>query len=415
MVSKGRHVQGSNCRQVFVLLDSNPHRTNRRPAAFRGVGSPAAYHRQDGVIRSSFSFLVAPYEYGSRPALDGKLLMRGNTTHHFTNTAILTVSTADASEVVTSAAIDERLAETYQRVRLRPGLLERLVGIRERRWWPAGVTFVDGAAMAGAKAISESGIDPADIGIMINTSVSRQHLEPATATAVHHALGLPSSCQNFDITNACLGFVNGMEMAGAMIDAGLVDYALIVNGEDSRAIQELTISNLSRPGVTARDVMSQFATLTLGSGAAAMVLGPADRHPEGHRIVAAVSRAGTGHHRLCIGDNEGMYTDLKGLLDAGLQLSDDLWAEAAQDFDWSQGLSRYVIHQVSKIHTEAICDRLGIDPARVPLTFPERGNIGPASVPFTLAGELDDLLDGDRVLLMGIGSGLNACCLEIAW
>ena len=51
----------------------------------------------------------------------------------------------------------------------------------------------------------------------------------------------------------------------------------------------------------------------------------------------------------------------------------------------------------------------------MPLTFPERGNIGPASVPFTLAGELDDLLDGDRVLLMGIGSGLNACCLEIAW
>jgi acyl-CoA:acyl-CoA alkyltransferase len=36
-------------------------------------------------------------------------------------------------------------------------------------------------------------------------------------------------------------------------------------------------------------------------------------------------------------------------------------------------------------------------------------------VPFTLAAEADTLVDGDRVLLMGIGSGLNACCLEIAW
>jgi 3-oxoacyl-[acyl-carrier-protein] synthase III len=341
--------------------------------------------------------------------------MRGNTTHRFSNTAILTVQTADAARVVTSAELDDRLSDTYKQARLRPGLLERLVGIRERRWWPDGVTFVDGAAMAGAKAISESGVDPSDIGLMVNTSVSRQHLEPSTATAVHHALGLPTSCQNFDVTNACLGFVNGMELAGAMIDAGFVDYALVVDGEDSRAVQELTIDNLSRPGTTSRDVISQFATLTLGSGAAAMVLGRADRHPEGHRVVAAVSRAGTEHHQLCVGDNDGMTTDLKGLLDAGLQLSEDLWTEAAADFDWSRGMDRYVIHQVSQVHTDAICARLGIDPTLVPRTFPDRGNIGPASVPITLAGEADTLVDGDRVLLMGIGSGLNACCLEIAW
>ena len=109
-----------------------------------------------------------------------------------------------------------------------------------------------------------------------------------------------------------------------------------------------------------------------------------------------------------------MFTDLKGLLDAGLKLSEDLWAEASEEFDWS-AMTRYVVHQVSQVHTGAICERLGIDPDRVPRTFPERGNIGPASVPITLAGQIDDLADGDRVLLMGIGSGLNASCLEIAW
>jgi acyl-CoA:acyl-CoA alkyltransferase len=340
--------------------------------------------------------------------------MRGNTTHRFANTSVLSVSTAEPSVVVTSADLDERLEETYRAVRLRAGQLERLVGVRERRWWPDGMTFVDGAATAGAKAISESGIDPADIGVMINTSVSRMHLEPSTASAVHHALGLPTSCQSFDITNACLGFVNGMTMAAAMIDSGMVDYALIVDGEDARTTQDRTVANLSRPGVTAREVMSQFATLTLGSGAAAMVLGRADRHPEGHRMIGAVNRAATQHHELCVGDNDGMFTDLKGLLDAGLRLSEDLWAEAAQEFDWS-GMSRYVIHQVSQVHTAAVCERLGIDSDRVPRTFPVRGNVGPASIPITLAGELDELVDGDRVLLMGIGSGLNAACLEIAW
>jgi 3-oxoacyl-[acyl-carrier-protein] synthase-3 len=341
--------------------------------------------------------------------------MSGNATHRFTNTAVLTVQTADASEVITSAALDDRLAETYKRVGLRPGLLERLAGIRERRWWSAGVSFVHGAATAGAKAIGESGVDPADIGLMVNTSVSRQYLEPSTAVAVHHALGLPSSCQNFDVTNACLGFVNGMELAGSMIDSGLIDYALVVDGEDARAVQDATIARLSRPETTAKDVFAQFATLTLGSGAAAMVLGRADRHPEGHRMIAAVSRAGTEHHELCVGNNDIMHTDLKGLLDAGLQLSTELWADAASEFDWSRGMDRYIVHQVSQVHTDAMCDRLRIDPALVPRTFPERGNIGPASVPFTLGAEVDKLEDGDRVLLMGIGSGLNASCLEIVW
>src|SRR3712207_8759918 len=170
-----------------------------------------------------------------------------------------------------------------------------------------------------------------------------------------------------------------------MIDSARTDYAMTVNGEDSRPVQERTFKLMNRPDTGAKDVMGHFATLTLGSGAVAMLLGRADRHPEGHRLVGSVSRAGTEHHQLCTGDNDGMQTDLKGLLAAGLALSEELWADAAAEFDWAQGMDRYVIHQVSKVHTQALCDRFGIDPARVPTTFPTRGNLGPASVPFTLA------------------------------
>ena len=67
--------------------------------------------------------------------------MTGNTTHRFTNTAILAATSVDATEVVTSDALDERLGDTYARVGLRAGLLERLVGIRERRWWADGQTM----------------------------------------------------------------------------------------------------------------------------------------------------------------------------------------------------------------------------------------------------------------------------------
>jgi acyl-CoA:acyl-CoA alkyltransferase len=199
--------------------------------------------------------------------------MTGNATFRFDRASVVSVCGVDAPRVVTSAEFDERLADTYRRVGLRPGLLEGLAGIVERRWWPHDVSFSDAAAMAGAKALAEAGVDPSDVGLLIDTSVSRAHLEPSAAAAVHAALGLPTSCLNFDLANACLGFLNGIQLAAVMIDAGQIDHALIVDGEGARHTHEVTLDRLARPDASREDVLAQFATLTLGSGAAAMVLG----------------------------------------------------------------------------------------------------------------------------------------------
>jgi 3-oxoacyl-[acyl-carrier-protein] synthase III len=336
----------------------------------------------------------------------------GNAVQQYRNTAILSVIGVDAPEVVTSADFDERLATTYERLKLRPGMLQQLAGIHERRWWPTDVRFVDAAAMAGAKALAEAGVDPGRVGLLIDSSVCRLNLEPSAALTVHHELGLPSSCLNFDLANACLGFVNGMQLAATMIDAGQIDYALVVDGEGSRQTQEATLDRLAREDATAADLAAQFATLTLGSGGAAAVLGRADEHPEGHRFVRSVARAATQHHDLCVGDLTQMRTDSRGLLTGGMECATDLWRD--NDTDWQQ-MDMYVAHQVSIVHTNLMCEQLGIDAERLPLTFPTRGNMGPASVPFTLAVNQHTLGAGDQVLLMGIGSGINAMATEIIW
>ncbi len=178
--------------------------------------------------------------------------MSGNASYRLTNTAVLSVGAVEAPIVVSSRSFDDRLSDTYERLDMRSGMLEELAGVRERRWWPEDVSFADAAAMAGAKALAESGITPGQIGVMINTSVCRDYLEPSTAVAVHHQLGLPTSCLNFDLANACLGFVNGIQLAGTMIDAGQVDYALLVDAEGSRRTQEATLDRLARPDATAR-------------------------------------------------------------------------------------------------------------------------------------------------------------------
>jgi 3-oxoacyl-[acyl-carrier-protein] synthase III len=338
----------------------------------------------------------------------------GNATFRHSNTSLLSVSSVEAPVIVTSEDFDARLQETLTRLRFPGRLLERVAGITERRWWAPGTGFDDAAIEAGAKALAESGIAASDVGLLINTSVTRRNLEPSVAVKVHHGLGLPSSAMNFDLANACLGFVNGMTLAANMIDSGQIRYAVIVNGEDSPATQEATIDRLNRPGSTREDFNREFATLTLGSGAAAAVIGPANEHPGSHRVLGGVSRAGTQHHELCVGGIDGMHTDTKGLLDGGLELVVDAWNEAQGEWDWSD-MDRYVTHQVSNAYTQAIIEAIDLDPTRVPITFPNWGNVGPASLPMTLAAEAQTLSTGDRVLCMGVGSGLNTSMMEIVW
>jgi 3-oxoacyl-[acyl-carrier-protein] synthase III len=339
--------------------------------------------------------------------------MSGNATFSMTDTAIVSIAHVDAPEVVTSAQFDEILTETYARVGGQSGLLESLAGIQERRWWPEGYLFTDAAAAAGAKAIEASGVRVDEIGLLIDTSVCRDRLEPSSAVTVHHALDLPSWCLSFDLSNACLGFVSALQVAGNMIDSGQINYALIVDGEGSRQLHEATLDRLAGSDATMVDLFAEFASLTLGSGGAAAVIGRHSENPGSHKVVRGISRADTSHHGLCVGDLNQMRTDTKSLLDAGLQVSKIAWIDA-EELGWLEA-DRYIIHQVSQVHTRMLCEYLGIDMDKVPLTFPFLGNVGPASIPITLSREAELLDEGDKVLLLGIGSGINASAIELIW
>lgn len=340
--------------------------------------------------------------------------MHGNAVSHHTNASLLSVVEVEAPISVTSDEIDDKLATVLKRLRLPRGLLQRVAGVEARRNWEYPGQFQEAAAQAGREALATAGIEPGQVGLMVNTSVTRETLEPSVAVRIHHEMGLPSSATNFDITNACLAFVNGMDLAATLIDAGQIDYAVVVAGEDSVKVQEATLQNLHDDSVNRDNFMEQFASLTLGSGAAAAVIGRTDKHPEGHQILRGITRSGTQHHALCVGDHKGMFTDSTGLLNNGLELVMDAWNGVPDEWDWGN-MDRYVTHQVSQLHTDAIIESAGLDRTRIPLTFPVLGNVGPASLPITLAREVDSLSSGDRVLCLGVGSGLNTAMLEIIW
>jgi acyl-CoA:acyl-CoA alkyltransferase len=128
-----------------------------------------------------------------------------------------------------------------------------------------------------------------------------------------------------------------------------------------------------------------------------------------------VSRAATQHNDLCVGGLESMRTDTAALLAAGMELATVTVAAAeAEGWKWRE-CDTYVMHQVSAVHTAKMCELMDINPSQVPLTYPTLGNMGPAALPYTLSLVSDDLASGDRILLCGIGSGLNCSIAELVW
>ncbi len=336
----------------------------------------------------------------------------------FDNVVIKSVAHIEPPHRVSSEEVAERLAPTFKKLRVPGNPLIDLAGIEERRFWDDGMLPSDGATLAANDALARADIDPKQVGILINTSVSRDFLEPSTACMVHGNLKLADTCQSFDVGNACLAFINGMNIAAQMLERREIDYALIVNGENSREINETTIQRLLNPKVTHKQFKSEFATLTLGSGSAAMVMSRGDLEPDGHQYRGGVARAATQFNNLCRGWNHQMWTDTKSLLIEGMKLASMTFIAARTVMGWVvQELDHVVIHQVSKAHTENFIRAFGADPAKVYRIFPFLGNIGPASIPTVMSRIIqeDRVKRGDRLALMGIGSGLNCAMAEVVW
>ncbi len=336
----------------------------------------------------------------------------------FHNISLVGLGRVDAPVVKTSQAIEDSLSAAMARAGYGAGLLYQLTGIAERRLFEPGVEASDAAARAGRRALERSGVSPDQIGVMVSTSVCKDFIEPSVASLVHAQLGLPSKCLNFDVGNACLGFLNGIQIVGDMIERGLVDYGMVVDGESSRQVLEATIERMNRPDFPVAKMRRQLATLTLGSGAAAVVLGKASEHEDAPRIVGAVTRAATEHNDLCRGQREWMETDAAMLLVHGLALGEKTFAAAREYLGWTpDSLDHVAAHQVSAVHTARVAERLEIELDRFCKIFQNYGNVGPASIPIALSllDEEGKLSRGDRIGLMGIGSGLNCAMMEVRW
>jgi len=339
----------------------------------------------------------------------------------FDHVCIEALAVALPEEIWTSAEVEQRLAPLYERLKLPVGRLELMTGIRERRMWPEGTRPSDASAAAGRAVLAQSTIGAEQVELFIHAAVSRDMLEPATASFAHRKIGLPATAQIFDVSNACLGFLNSLMIAAGLIESGQIRCAMVVSGENGRPLVEQTLRTLLANPLTRNEIKPFFANLTIGSGAVgAIVCHRSLGKRRAHRLLGGVARAATQHSELCQGDTHGaealaMQTDSEQLLLAGVALARDTWTA----FSGVHGTAfdRFICHQVGSVHRRKLYETLGLDLAKDFSTFETLGNTGSVALPATLAAAVaaGAVGEGSRVGLLGIGSGLNCLMLALEW
>lgn len=363
--------------------------------------------------------------------------------------------------VVSTAELESRLKPLYDAHKLPTGQLELLTGIRERRWWEKHFSLSESASTAARKALQQANFSPKDVDVLIYAGVCREQFEPATACNVAANLGISNDATVYDLSNACLGVLNGVVEVANRIELGQCRSGLVVSCESAREINENVIDRMAN--TRSIDLFrSSIATLTGGSGAVAVLVTDESMSQRRRKLIGGAAKNAPEHNNLCrwgmqsmfpqpierlleaelstavtkyLGANAGailqkgidigmkhvmvpvMETHAGEVLKYGVDLGFRTYQSFLAKIGWTLQPDKVICHQVGAGHRDAMLKAFGVSPEKDFSTFPYLGNIGTVSLPLTaaLAEEREFLQPGDRVGFLGIGSGLNCMMLGIEW
>jgi 3-oxoacyl-[acyl-carrier-protein] synthase III len=307
--------------------------------------------------------------------------------------------------VLTSTELQERV-EAASGMTLGSGLLEQMTGIGRRRLARDDEYSSTLAVLAARRALAAADLDPFDIDLLLFASATRDIVEPATAHIVQAELG--SHAHALDVTNACNSFINGIDLARSSILAGRARRALVVTGETPTRAMRWQLDSIEQ-------ARAAFAGFTFGDAGAAVVVEPVanggilDVDSESHSrhwSVGGIFGGGSRHPR---GDEHTYFTGdgqaLRGVFEKiGPAILDRVRARTG--LDWGD-YARVLVHQVTMPYLERFVEVTGVPRDLIEVTVGEFGNVASATLGLQLARINDDLVRGDRVLLIGLGGGVS--------
>ena len=183
---------------------------------------------------------------------------------------------------------------------------------------------------------------------------------------------------------------------------------------------------MSSSSLTRDDIKLAVASLTIGSGSAAVLLCDRELSRHGHRLTTAVAKANTHPSQLChSGRDEAadgmqplMTTDSERLLREGVALAKAAFPAFLATAGWeADEIDKTFCHQVGQAHRKLLFQALELD-AKIDFgTFEFLGNTGSVALPISAAIGIErgHIQPGDRIAMLGIGSGINTLMLGVQW
>lgn len=279
--------------------------------------------------------------------------------------------------------------------------ITKMTGIKERRYARADEETSDMAYIASKRAISDAGLLPEDIDMVIVATATGDHKFPSVANLLQRRLGL-RQVPAMDQLAACTGFIYSMVTAMQFVQTGVCRNILVVGAEKLTKIANMEDRNTA---------------ILFGDGAGAVILGEVS---EGKGILSfKLGSDGRGSDYL-YDDKEDGYLNMNGreVFKFAVRVMGDVSTSVVEEAGLKpEDVDMFVPHQANIRIMEASRERLGISKDNMSVTIDKYGNTSAASIPLSIMHELEQgkIQDGSKLVLVGFGGGLTYGGMTIVW
>lgn len=311
-------------------------------------------------------------------------------------------------KVLTNFDLEHLMETTDEWIRQRTGILQRHVAAD-------GEATSDMASVAARRALDRAGIAPTEVDVVICATLTPDYFMPSSACLVQHRIGA-SRATAYDLNAACSGFVYGVEVADALIRAGVHKTIVVIGAETMTA----------RLDWTKRDTAVLF-----GDGAGAVVM----RAEDGDCGVLSTFSASDGSafdilHIPAGGSKQALTPENIERVDRHIYMNGrELYKRAVLAFGEAaeaalkranipaDAIDLMIPHQANRRIIASAAQRIGLPEEKILLNLDKVANTSAASIPIAIdhAVESGRLREGMLVLLAAFGAGLTWGSAVIRW
>ena len=250
------------------------------------------------------------------------------------HTRIYSVGAARGENAVPNEDLIGPIDSSDEWIRQRTGIITRTRAVPE-------TSAIELSADAAKEAVERSGIDPAEIDLVIVATISNPKQTPSVAAIVADRIGATPAAA-YDMNAACAGYAYAVAQADALIRAGAARHAVVIGAEKLSDVVDPTDRSIS---------------FLLGDGAGAVVIGPSE--------TPGISATVWG--------SDGSKADLVGMNHTLTDFRDGKapWPTLRQE---GPRVFRWAVWEMAKVAREAL-EKAGVEASDLAAFIPHQANL----------------------------------------